>query len=261
MTWQTLGFDFIKRHFEKVITGGQLNHAYLFTGQDMIGKRTFALELARSITGVNDIFVAESGSIDESRQIKNFLSLTAFGGERKIVIINNAHEMTDEAQNALLKILEEPSPTSMLILVSHAPSRLHDTIRSRVQEVQFPVHGKNIIVEYLKNKNLSHDQEDFLYTFSNGSIGLLAQMGDFKQIKQIAEEYTALARADLNKRFEIAKQLAVDEQLRQKVLFWMLYLRTKKLYQPLRGLLALYDTISHTQYNQLLALENFMLQL
>ena len=84
---------------------------------------------------------------------------------------------------------------------------------------------------------------------------------DFKTIKTYAEEFTTLSKADINQRFTIAQQLAVDESLSQKILFWMLYLRTKKLYQPLRGLLELYNTISQPQFNKQLALEQFMLEL
>ncbi len=234
--------------------------AYIFAGPEMIGKRTFALELASELAAPADVLIiADELTIDSIRKAKAFLSLSTFGGSYKMVIVDNAHLMTEEAQNGLLKILEEPSATSILILVTSQPHALLSTISSRCRQIFFPPQSREVFYEYLKDKNLSTDQQNFLYQFSNGSIGLLA--GDFKKIKAYAEEYTSLSKADINKRFDVAKQLAEDEALKEKVLYWMLYLHTRNLYEPLRALQALYRNIMLPQFNKQLALENFMLQL
>lgn len=232
--------------------------AYLFTGPEMIGKKTFALELANELAGPEDITMI-TPDIDAVREMKRFFSLTPLNGKYKVAVIDNAHRLTDEAQNALLKILEEPSASSIIILVTSNPEELLPTILSRCQQIFFPAHPKSVVMEFLADKKLSDEQKNFLYEFANGSIGLLAE--DFKNIKTYAEEYTAFAKADINKRFDMAKQLSTDEALQQKILYWMLYLHTKKLYEPLRGLLALRRTIGQPQYNEQLALENFMLSL
>ena len=52
MLWQTLGFDLNKKFFERGMENGNLSHAYLFSGQEMIGKKTFAVELTKIVTGV-----------------------------------------------------------------------------------------------------------------------------------------------------------------------------------------------------------------
>ena len=232
--------------------------AYLFHGPEMIGKKMFALELAAEFAGPEDITMI-TPDIDAVREMKRFFSLTPLNGVYKVAIIDDAHRLTDEAQNALLKILEEPSASSIVILVTSHMDELLPTIVSRCHQLFFPAHPRSMVMEFLKDKKLSKEQEEFLYEFSNGSIGLLA--GDFSKIKSYAEEYSALAKADINKRFDMAKQLSTDESLQQKILYWMLYLHTKKLYEPLRGLLALRRTISRPQYNEQLALENFMLSL
>ncbi len=247
---KTLGF-----HSMTLVSG-----SYLFAGPEMIGKKTYAIELAQEAAGQHDIMIVDSPSIDAIRDVKQFLSLTPFAGTAKVALIDNADRLTEEAQNALLKMLEEPNRSSICILVTSRPDSLLPTILSRCQQFFFPAHGRKVYDEFFAATKLSKTQQDFLYEFSNGSIGLLYDL-DFKKIKTYAEEFTALSKADLNGRFTAAQQLAADEALSQKILFWMLYLRTKKLYQPLRGLLELYGTISQPQFNKQLALEQFMLEL
>ncbi len=254
------GFALQKKFFssEGGSASGELAHAYLFTGQEMIGKKTFAHELAKTIAHPTEIIMVQS-DIDSVREAKHFLSLSPLNGTRKVAIIDNAHALGEEAQNALLKILEEPSASSLLILITAHPASLLSTITSRCQSIEFFPPSKKEFFEYLKPKKLSDAQQEFLYQFSNGSIGLLSQ--DFSNIKKYAEEYSAITTADINQKFVLAKKLADDEMLQQKVFSWMLYLRTKKMYKPLRPLLALYRTISQPQFNKQLALENFMLEL
>lgn len=259
--WNTLGFPTIKRFFEKALKEGPLNHSYLFTGQDRIGKWTFARELATKLASPSAILEVTTHDIDTVRTAKLFLSHTAFHGDRKVVLIDNAHLLSEEAQNALLKILEEPSSTSILLLVTSRKDGVLPTIASRCQEIVFPVPGRDAFDAFFATKKLSHEQQDFLFHFSNGSIGLLFDEENFKKIKVFAEEFSTLAKATMGKRFDVAKQLAEDEELEKKILFWMLYLRTKKLFAPLGPLLALYQSIAQPQLNRQLAIENFMLEL
>jgi len=70
-------------------------------------------------------------TVDEVRRLKGFFSLTAADGGRRVVIVDAADEMNNSAANALLKVLEEPPDGAVLILVSHRPSALPATIRSR----------------------------------------------------------------------------------------------------------------------------------
>ncbi|MEK7583264.1 MAG: AAA family ATPase [Patescibacteria group bacterium] len=234
--------------------------SYLFAGPEMIGKKTYALELAHDIADASDIVLVDSPLIDAIRDVKQFLSLTPFAGTAKIAIIDHAEKLTEDAQNALLKMLEEPNRSSICILVTSSPDSLLPTILSRCQQFFFPAHGRKVYDEFFATTKLSKAQQDFLYEFSNGSIGLLYNL-DYQKIKAYAEEFTKLSQADISQRFTAAQQLAEDESLPQKILFWMLYLRTKKLYKPLRGLLELYNTISKPQFGKQLALEQFMLEL
>lgn len=75
-------------------------------------------------------------SVDEVRRLKNFFSLSSTDGGRRVVIVDAADEMNPQAANALLKLLEEPPENVTLLLISHQPSRLLPTIRSRCRELR-----------------------------------------------------------------------------------------------------------------------------
>ena len=134
--WQTIGFEKQKKFFKQIKTNGNLAHAYLFTGQEMIGKKTFAIELTSLINRVgketkkfnndpnilvltaNDSDSGKSISVDQIRSAKSFLNLSPYSGAYKFLIVNDAHLMTVESQNSLLKILEEPSHSSIIFLIT-----------------------------------------------------------------------------------------------------------------------------------------------
>ena len=292
-----MGFDKIKNFFEKTLNNGQLSHAYIFSGQEMIGKRTFTLELTNLINradphthGMNvgaspdpvfqpdclfvDSGVSESGqtiTIEEIRRVKNFVSLSPYAGPYKFVVINDAHLMTTEAQNALLKVLEEPSPSSILILITANPNSLLPTIISRCQEIKFPPHPRGIIENVLKNSGLPKSEAEFLAEFSNGRVGLVTMIikeKSFDEIRDSVEELVGLVKSDINDRLTVAQKLTDEknkQDLMKKVLYWTLYMRMRinepKARKILGGLVSLHKIIAQPQFNHRLALENFLVQL
>lgn len=296
--WRTIGFDKIKNFFERTLENGRLSHAYIFSGQEMIGKKTFALELASFVTKglalrgltskyleaqplshnpdvlVINLVSSESGqtiAIEEVRKIKNFVSLSPYAAKYKFIIIDDAHLMTTEAQNALLKVLEEPNPSSILILVTANPNSLLATIISRCQEIKFLPHPKKIVDEVLKNSGLLKSKIEFLAGFSNGRVGLVKTVikeKSFDEIKDAVEELMCLIKADLNERFIIAQRLSGEKNergLTKKVLYWLLYMKMR-LNEPkargiLRGLTSLHKIVTQPQFNHRLALENFVVSL
>jgi DNA polymerase-3 subunit delta' len=279
-----------------MISSGDFNHAYLFSGQEMIGKRSFALELAGKILNapagsvspnrfILDPQDSESGKtigIEGVRNIKNFLGLSAFGGGKKIAVINDAHLMTHEAQNALLKILEEPSPSSMIILISANPAELLPTVVSRCQEIRFPTPKPEIVIKFLSDAKISANQADFLVRLTNGRIGFIKSILEEKnsgEVKMAIEEFTGLMTSDINSRLMTAQKLvnfplnSKDEhevakkkaELQKKILYWLLFMRTKpkdaRSAKILKGLLALHYKSTQPQLNQRLALESFLVNI
>ena len=86
---------------------------------------------------------------EDVRALKSFFSLKSYGGAYKLAIIDDAHCLTAEASNALLKLLEEPPPDSVLMLVTHLPGLLLATIASRCEEVKFTPLTEKEIADYL----------------------------------------------------------------------------------------------------------------
>ncbi len=277
MPWQTIGFEKIKRFFETAVDQGRLSHAYLFSGPEMIGKKTLALEFAGGPgPDVKIVDPARSGSgqtigIDQIRDLKSFISLSPYLGEQKFAIINDAHLMTEESQNALLKVLEEPSPSSLLILVTASPDSLLPTVISRCQEIKFSTHPQAVVARFLENRRLPADQSNFLTGFAGGRLGLVknaVENGLFLEIEHSVKDLVALARADLEERFAFAQKMSDDKrraEMIREVFYWLLYAKTRLAspasFRLARSLLSLHQNVNQPQYNHRLALENFLLNL
>jgi DNA polymerase-3 subunit delta' len=156
------------QRLENATAAGRLGHAWLIAGRAGVGKLNLALVFAdRLLQGrvgkdlppdlpaadafeamrsrpeafdhhpdLHCVFPAEekwSISVEQIRAVTDAIALKSFRGGRKVVVIEPAEAMTVSAQNALLKSLEEPSPETYMLLVSHQPGRLASTIRSRCQ--------------------------------------------------------------------------------------------------------------------------------
>ncbi len=167
---QILGQDRALGILRRVLDADRLAHAYVFAGPGGTGKRTTALALAAAClcqaqpgrgcgrcTGCRlveagshpDLFVedlararlekpaASHVSIEQVRRIRSHLTLRPVHGGRKLGVIDQAERLTADAQNALLKTLEEPRGCTTLVLIATNPDALLPTIRSRCQCVRF----------------------------------------------------------------------------------------------------------------------------
>lgn len=165
-----LGQDRAVDLLRRSLSAGRLAHAYVFTGPPGVGKRATALALASACLCTTrpgegcdscpecrlvgalthpDLFLedlaraqaeratASQVSIDQVRRVRGHLALRAVRGPRKLAVIDDAERMTGDAQNALLKTLEEPPGRTTLVLVATNAAVLLPTIRSRCQQVRF----------------------------------------------------------------------------------------------------------------------------
>ena len=143
----------------------------------------------------------ESVAVDEIRKVPGFLRMTASEGGRRVVIIDDADTMNRNAQNALLKVLEEPPNKAVLILVTHRLGALIPTIRSRAQVVNFQPLPKETLKELLAHQSygLSPTQIENLSEFAEGSIGKAVRyieeggLDAFSQILELLENYPKLS--------------------------------------------------------------------
>lgn len=97
-------------------------------------------------------------SVEQIRELIKFCSLTSYYGRYQIVIINPAEAMNRNAANSLLKLLEEPPPNTLFMLISHQPMALLATIRSRCQRLDFSHPNRDLTQAWL-HKQLKHSSE------------------------------------------------------------------------------------------------------
>lgn len=112
--------------------------------------------------------------VDTARKVVPFLRMTSSEGGWRIVIVDDADTMNRNAQNALLKILEEPPDNTVLILISHRLGAMIPTIRSRCRIVEFdplPEGDLTTLMEKEVGETLSAYEQKVLCSIANGSIG------------------------------------------------------------------------------------------
>jgi len=111
-------------------------------------------------------------TVDEARKLKNFFALSASDGGRRVVIIDSADELNTNAANAILKLLEEPPANAILLLISHQPTRLLPTIRSRCRELRLAPLSPPDLAQALVNAGAEPDaRAEALAELAAGSVG------------------------------------------------------------------------------------------
>ncbi len=217
----------------------KLSHAYLFSGQDKLGKKTIAFEWACLITGQpfkkqnpGFILIEPKNKTIQISQIRDLiwkLSLKSSFISPKIAIIDKAHLMGIDAQHALLKTLEEPKGDSILILITQKPELLFDTIRSRCEIIKFYPIKKDKIKKYLKKQEFSEKEIKEIIEFSRGrpgqAIEFILNPEKLKKQRKIVEELKIILTSSLVERFELAKELSQQDNLKEKLDIWLNFLR------------------------------------
>jgi DNA polymerase-3 subunit delta' len=110
-------------------------------------------------------------TVEEVRRLRGFLALTAADGGRRVVIVDAADEMNTSAANAILKLLEEPPARTVLLLVSHQPSSLLPTIRSRCRTLRCAPLSAGDLAAALAQQGIDNLPADALSELAGGSVG------------------------------------------------------------------------------------------
>jgi DNA polymerase III subunit gamma/tau len=172
---EIVGQQHVTRTLQNAIETGRVAHAYIFSGARGVGKTTTARILAKALNCVQgptsspcnecpscleitagssldvlEIDAASNRGIDQVRELRDMVRYAPAGGRHKIVILDEAHMLTDEASNALLKTLEEPPEKVVFVMATTQPEDLVDTIRSRSQHFHFRALSFAEIAEALK---------------------------------------------------------------------------------------------------------------
>lgn len=211
-----IGNQIQRDNLKKIIQTQNIGHAYMFVGQDGIGKSMIAREFAKAIlceqptdtycnkceccnifeNSPDFIFVSDTDDVikvGEIRSLSENIILKPVKSNRRVFVINNAHKMNEAAQNALLKILEEPPSYATIILVLSNKEKILKTIQSRCLEIYF----SKLSVEEMKQYYEGQDISESLFQYARGSIGKLEKIKNSNYIENVIELEKALSYQDL----------------------------------------------------------------
>lgn len=170
------GNEKVVKYLNKVLKKGCISHAYIFEGPAHIGKTTLALyfagellsDTAENILKNPDLMfisVAEDEtqiSVEAIRNLQKDLSLYPYKSDYKVAIIEKAEQMNTAAANSLLKTLEEPGNTSILILLSSDTTKMLSTIKSRCQTIMLNTVNNHTLKNFLLKKSIGNPTEEIL---------------------------------------------------------------------------------------------------
>lgn len=210
-----IGNSKIKQDLQKAIQNNKVSHSYLFIGNKGIGKTLFAKEFAKAILCQSepekkpcgqcksclefdhlnhpdfyDVCLGDENSIkiETIRKLQEKVQELPIVSQRKVYIIEDCEAMTTEAQNSLLKTIEEPPEFVNIILVTANENRILTTIQSRCTKIYFQNIEDNTLRQYLlEHHHINNISNNDLKAY-NGSIGKALQIESKKEIYSSLEK-------------------------------------------------------------------------
>ncbi len=215
-----IGHNSIKNQISKSIKSDKLSHAHLLVGEDGIGKSILAKNIGLKILGKTQgrqyVDLVEwrieknksTIGVNSIRTLIEEINKKPFEGDKKVIIIYNAHKMTAQAQNAFLKTIEEPPKNVTILLLCENLEVILDTIKSRCQIHKLKSLNVEEMEEFLKMNydDLPIEEIKVIVAFSDGIPGKaekFIQDGNFKDIRDITLEI--LLKLNKSKTEEIIK--------------------------------------------------------
>lgn len=195
------GQRFAKKYLSNSIKSNMISHAYMFEGPSGVGKNTMARELATTLLEMENLFnspdyieITPDGNSIKIAQIRKLQSdiLVKPYKSYKIYVIDEAQKMTVEAQNALLKTLEEPPKYAIIILITNNKESLLDTIKSRCEIIKFTPIPLVEVADYLTQTGVDKNRASLLANFSRGSMQKaieLSESEDFHIMRDEVQKY------------------------------------------------------------------------
>ena len=223
---EILGNNKIKQDLQEIIDNNTISHSYMFVGIDGIGKKLIAKEYARKILCLNkqnqncatcdscikfnsgnnpdflEIFPdGNSIKIAQMREMQEKVYQKPIVSDKKVFIIDQVEKMTEEAQNSLLKTLEEPPEYMVIILITSNENKLLNTVKSRCIRINFTELSKQDITKYAGAHQINIASQNLL-EMCGGSIGKL------EKINENIDDYNGL---------ELATNKLIDGKLKNVV--------------------------------------------
>ncbi len=218
---QVIGQKHVVSVLKNQIANDQVAHAYIFSGTRGTGKTTMARILAKAVNcteqdapcGVCDtcqsikngtyvdvieLDAASNNGIDNIRDLRESINFPPVAGKKKVYIIDEAHMLSNQAFNALLKTLEEPPEYVIIILATTDPQKLPATILSRCQRLEFRPIADALMEEYLKDLLARKG-----VAMENEAISLIVRRGEgsVRDTLSILEQTIAAGKTEINEKY------------------------------------------------------------
>ena len=302
------------KYLDRILARGCLAHAYLFYGPEQVGKETVAKTLVKAIfcahakkslervcdsceqcnlvekeTHPNVTNISRAATltskkekrsnipIGDIRELKRIFSLSGAGTQTRVVVIQEADQMSDEAANAFLKLLEEPSRDMLFILCAASKDLLLPTILSRTQAIGFAPVSPTILRPFLASKKIGQELAETMMDIASGRPGILMRLlSDEKYLDEEKEFLKKISeiieKKDLPEAFRLTEKSAADEYLmiktiesivhllRAKMLFNSFEQNTQAIAQKLKKVAAISASLETTNVNPRLALDALFLE-
>jgi DNA polymerase III, gamma/tau subunits len=196
-----IGHDTIKNQIVNSINANRFSHALIITGENGIGKSLIAKEISIRLLGKDKekqyVDIVEfkmskdkkSIGIDEIKNIIQETTKKPYEGDKKVIILYKADGMTEAAQNAFLKTIEEPPKGIFIILLCEKLESILETIKSRCQIYKLNRLSEEEMLKFLNNRfgNLSEEELKAVSAFSDGVPGRAERFLEDKYLKEIRD--------------------------------------------------------------------------
>ena len=237
-----VGHETIINYFQNALRIQKFSHAYILNGEDGMGKSLlasiFAATLQCEAHDVNPCGVCKSClqavsgnhpdikyithekasiSVDDIRnQLNNDVQIKPYSSKYKVYIIDEAEKLTEQAQNALLKTIEEPPEYAVILLLTNNSNLFLETIVSRCVNLNLKAVPKESIKKYLMEQVKVPDyQAELSATFSNGNLGKAIQLSNSEEFAFMKEEVVRLMKSvddyELSQIMEAIKKIAENK--------------------------------------------------
>lgn len=246
MTWSIAGHEWAAALLKTNIASGDIRHAYLITGPAGVGKRTLALQFAKALNCLNppepgefcgqcrvcrqisamqhsDLSVVQAEKeggvlkIDAVREAQHLLSLLPYEARYRVALLLRFEEANPNAQNALLKTLEEAPARAVLLLTADSAESLLPTIVSRCEVLRLHPMPLASLQQELQNRGIGSEDARLLAHLSGGRMGYALRLKDDpirdEQRRTSIEELIQLLGARRRDRFDTAEKMAQDREL------------------------------------------------
>lgn len=242
---------------------GMTQHAYIFEGERGIGSFEGAMLFANALVcektavspcgACNACIMAKANthpdihiilpkkdkkniSVEQIRELSKDAYTKPYETQKKIYIVAYGDEMNEQAQNAFLKLLEEPPEYAVFIILTENIESLLPTIRSRCEKINFPPVSKDELKRWIEKNFPSASNIEFLARYANGNIEKvkkLAEKSDFMPLREGAfEMLSRLLSSDILESYDVAEFIQTNKDNAEDILsIWLGFLRDIMLIQ------------------------------